>query len=108
MNNMLGGVLRQKEKRTDIIALICIALLFAVMFLALPYGIGIVDESFYYATAQRVIQGDRLLVDEWQVSQLFSLLLIIPVRIYESEKDRQNRINVFGEFRESTERAQSI
>lgn len=83
MNNMLGGVLRQKEKRTDIIALICIALLFAVIFLALPYGIGIVDESFYYATAQRVIQGDRLLVDEWQVSQLFSLLLIIPVRIYE-------------------------
>ena len=67
MNNMPGGTLRQKEKRTDIIAMICIALLFAVMLLALPYGIGIVNEPFYYATAQRVMQGDRLLVDEWQV-----------------------------------------
>ena len=83
MNNIPGGSLKKKEKRTEIIALICLALLFAVMLLALPYGIGIVNEPFYYATAQRVMQGDRLLVDEWQISQLFSLLLIIPVKIYE-------------------------
>ena len=52
------------------------------MFLALPYGIGMVDESSYYVITQRILQGDRLLVDEWQVSQLFSLLLIIPMKLH--------------------------
>lgn len=51
-------------------------------FYRIPYGIGNVDESFLYTLVQRVLQGDRLMVDEWHVAQLLSLPLMLPYQLY--------------------------
>lgn len=40
------------------------------------YGNAEVDEAFHLTVPLRLIKGDRLLVDEWHVSQLFGFLLI--------------------------------
>ncbi len=38
------------------------------------------DETFYYATARRIAEGDRLFVDEWHPSQCFALFMALPYR----------------------------
>lgn len=43
------------------------------------YGFAEADEAFYPTIAYRLTQGDRLLVDEWHMSQLSSVLLYLPV-----------------------------
>ena len=40
-------------------------------------------ETFYPTSARRLTQRARLLIDEWHVSQLSSVLLYLPVRLYE-------------------------
>ena len=46
------------------------------------FGVNAADEEFYYSIARRVLQGDRLMVDEWQVSQFSTFFLMVPYRIY--------------------------
>jgi len=50
--------------------------------LVLKTGIAMPDESFYYTITKRLTMGDNLFVDEWQVSQLSSILQYIPYRLY--------------------------
>lgn len=47
------------------------------------YGFANEDESFYLTIPHRLVQGDRLLIDEWHVSQLSSVLLYLPVLLFE-------------------------
>lgn len=46
------------------------------------YSFGSHDESFYLTIPKRLLQGDALLVDEWHVSQLSSLLILPIMKIY--------------------------
>lgn len=46
------------------------------------YGFAEADEAFYPTIAYRLTQGDRLLVDEWHMSQLSSVLLYLPVLLF--------------------------
>ena len=49
----------------------------------IPYGWGAYDEPFYIATPYRfIISNDTFIADEWNMAQLSSLLLLIPVKIY--------------------------
>ena len=64
--------------KTDAVAItICIAL-FAYLFYAATQGFGSEDECVYYTIPQRLLKGDRLLIDEWHVEQLSSVLLALP------------------------------
>ena len=45
-------------------------------------GFGAIDESTYYSIAQRVLMGDRLLIDDWHVSQLSSVLEVFPFWLF--------------------------
>lgn len=40
------------------------------------------DEAFYYTIPLRLLQGDRMLADEWHLSQFSSVFLLLPYRIY--------------------------
>ncbi len=68
--------------KTDYAAFAVCAALFAFFVYRVCRGIGIADESFYYTIAQRLLQGDRLLIDDWHVSQLSALLLVLPYKLY--------------------------
>lgn len=46
------------------------------------YSFGSHDESFYLTIPKRLLQGDALLVDEWHVSQLSSLLILPIMKVY--------------------------
>ncbi len=45
-------------------------------------GIGVPDESFYVTIPHRLLQGDRLIVDDWHVSQFSSFMQYLPVKLY--------------------------
>ena len=68
-------------KKTDLLAAAVITALLLYHFLMLPRGFGAPDQYFYYTVIQRIMQGDRLLIDEWHLSQLCSFLQIIPYQI---------------------------
>ncbi|MBQ6018599.1 MAG: hypothetical protein IJL26_00330 [Clostridia bacterium] len=67
--------------RSDLAALLLCAGLFGYLFWAAGRGIDTVDESFYYTIAQRLLQGDRFLVDEWHVSQFSAVFQLLPYRL---------------------------
>ncbi|MBQ6119957.1 MAG: hypothetical protein IJK98_12040, partial [Clostridia bacterium] len=71
----------KKAYGKDIVALFAFFAVFSFILLRLPYGVGITDEGFYYTVVQRVLRGDRLIADEWQITQLNSLLEIIPYEL---------------------------
>lgn len=50
----------------------------------ITHGINAIDESFYLTIPHRLMQGDLLLSDEWHVSQLSSVLLYFPFKLYYS------------------------
>ena len=66
----------------DLAALAAFLVLFGWFYYVIRFGVNAADEGLYYNIAQRVLQGDRLLVDEWQVSQFSSFLLLLPVKAY--------------------------
>ena len=48
----------------------------------LPRGISPIDESFYFSIVHRQFLGDRLLIDDWHVSQLSSVLQLFPYWVF--------------------------
>ena len=72
----------KKRLYTDLIAVLAFGVVFFCLFFAQQTGVGLADEQFYYTIVKRLLQGDRLFVDEWHLSQMFSLLLIPPVKLY--------------------------
>ncbi len=60
---------------------VCIVM-FGWLFFNVSKGLSTIDESFYAATAQRILEGDRLLLDEWHESQFAAVFLLIPHLIH--------------------------
>lgn len=52
------------------------------LFWRCKYGFGNFDESYYLALVYRLYQGDSLLVNEWNGTQLFSFLLYPFFKVY--------------------------
>ncbi|MBQ3431711.1 MAG: hypothetical protein IJG23_02890, partial [Clostridia bacterium] len=74
--------LRRNMTKWDMVALGVFLFLVGWYIYAVQTGMGIPDEGFYDTITQRLGMGDRLFVDEWHVSQLFSLFLYIPYQIF--------------------------
>ncbi len=58
----------QKPKKEyficDLLAVVCGAALFAVLFSTAKRSMGLLDEAFYYTVPQRILQGDRFFIEE--------------------------------------------
>ncbi|WP_026503694.1 hypothetical protein [Butyrivibrio sp. NC3005] len=46
------------------------------------YGFIWSDEPFYFSTANRFVQGDRPIIDEWYTAQVYSILLVPLLKIW--------------------------
>lgn len=66
------------------VSLGCFALLAAYMVWYIHRGIGTVDEAFYLAFPHRLLLGDRLLIEEWHISQFATPLTYLPFKLYYS------------------------
>lgn len=62
-----------KERKYDFAIIMLIIVGFAI--LRLRWGMADIDETFYLSIPFRLVQGDALLVEEWNLSQLSALLL---------------------------------
>ena len=74
--------IKEKNKLTDMG--FAAALLACVLFLIwkAPYGFHFLDEAYYLAIPYRMLQGDKLVNDIWELTQ-FSMLPTVPlVKIY--------------------------
>lgn len=60
-------------------AFVCIVCGFLYM---VRTGMGVPDESFYVTIPHRLLQGDRLIIDDWHVSQFSSFMQYLPVKLY--------------------------
>ncbi len=77
------------------ISLGCFALLAVYMVWYIRRGMGTIDESMYLNVAHRLLQGDRLLIDEWHVSQFSEVLVYLPFKIYYSFRGTEGVILFF-------------
>ena len=69
-------------RSVDIIAAVLFIVLFSYLFIVSAFGMSSMDESCYYTFAERQLLGDRLLIDDWHVSQLSSVLQMLPYWLY--------------------------
>ena len=68
----------KKRRRCDLLAVL-LGLLMVVLFAyTAKYGVSSPDEAFYYTVTDRLLKGERLLADEWNVTQLCYLLSLLP------------------------------
>lgn len=69
--------------RRDAAFFLLLALSAAFLLWRVRYGYANNDESFYLTIPRRLLQGDRLLIDEWHMSQFSGVLLYLPVLLFE-------------------------
>ena len=77
--------LKEKDRRKigyDAAALLLGSALLAYFLFTAKLGFGSLDEGAYYTIAQRIILGERLFLEEWNLAQLASLFSVIPLWIY--------------------------
>ncbi len=72
----------KKLTKTDISAVILMAAAFIFLFVMAYFDGTISDEAFYISIPLRLINGDGLFTDEWHLSQLSSVLLYLPVKLF--------------------------
>ncbi len=73
----------KNEKKTGMILAVCgCVLLFGWYCYAVRFGVGRTDEAYYISVVQRLLNGERLLVDEWHFVQLSSLFVYFPYWLY--------------------------
>ena len=83
----VSAIVSQKKFRltkTDLAAGAVFMLLAVFLLFCARYANALPDESYYYVLAGRFAAGDRPFLHTWQMSQLGSLFLVIPYKIYTS------------------------
>lgn len=73
-------------------------LLTAYMIWYIHRGVGTIDESFYLTIPHRLLLGDRLLIDEWHVSQFSSPLIYPLFKLYYSANGTEGVVLFFRYF----------
>ncbi len=66
----------------DVVALLAGIALLVYLLLTARLGVGIADEAFYYSVPQRLLNGDRLFIEEWHLTQLSSLFSVLPYWLF--------------------------
>lgn len=74
---------RQKNIRAyDVFFFCAFCLLIAGYLYMVRTGLGVPDESFYVTIPHRLMQGDRLILDDWHVSQFSSFMQYPFVKLF--------------------------
>ena len=68
--------------RVDVAALLVFLAVWIYYVITARYGVIFADEGVYLTIAERIVHGERPLVDEWQVAQLSCLFFCLPYKIY--------------------------
>ncbi len=63
---------------SDIIFITLFVVVSVILFEKCKYGFANIDESFYVSLPKRILQGDKLLLHEWNLAQ-FSGILLTPI-----------------------------
>ncbi len=79
--NILAKKLKNMTS-ADFTAVAVIGGIFLFMWIFSVYDGTVSDEAFYSSIVFRLMNGDGLFTDEWHLSQLSSVLLYIPVRLF--------------------------
>ena len=66
----------------DLVFAAALAALGVFFVLTAPYGITESDETLYQFYSYRLSCGDKLFVDDWMISNLFSVFTYLPFRVY--------------------------
>ena len=72
----------RRIKKQNFAAAAVIVCLFCWYYFLIQRGFNTVDEGFYYTLPWRLLNGDKLFVDEWHVSQLSALFLLVPMKLF--------------------------
>ncbi len=89
---------KNKITRCDLFFIFALLSGIIILIIRAPYGIGLTDESFYLTIPYRVLNGGALLSDEWHISQLSSVFLVLPVKIYLAIKGSTEGIILFMRY----------
>ncbi len=87
--------LQPRFTRVDVAAILAFAAVCVYALLTVRNGFFFADESFYITMAERFVHGDRPLVDEWHISQLFGLLLCLPYKAFVAIRGSTDGILLF-------------
>ena len=80
---MINMQKRMKEYiSSNVIYVILFSIISILLFWKCRYGYTYVDEAFYPTIAYRFIQGDAILNEEWNNTQLSNLILIPVLKCY--------------------------
>lgn len=66
----------------DVAACVFFLLIIGRLLYMVRTGLGPPDEAFYITIPHRLLQGDRLILDDWHVSQFSSFMQFLPVKWY--------------------------
>ena len=82
-SGLASGTERGAAFRQDAVFFLLLTLAAAFFCWRCRYGFANWDESFYLTVPRRLVQGDRLLIDEWHGTQLSAVALYLPVLLFE-------------------------
>lgn len=67
---------------SDLTAIALGVFLCALLLATARYGVGMSDEGYYYTVTHRLLLGERMIADEWNLAQLVHLLNFLPNALY--------------------------
>ena len=73
---------RKRPAISDVIWLLSFGIALTIILLLCKYGFASTDESFYLAVPYRLMQGDALIKEEWNIAHLSSLLIYPLLKLY--------------------------
>lgn len=90
---------KNKREMFPDMAAAAVILLFLFWYLyMIQTSVGVGDESFYFTIPHRLVLGDRLILDEWHLSQFSSILQYIPFRIFYTLRGSTEGIILFFRY----------
>jgi hypothetical protein len=84
------------EVKSNILCYAVLALALALLVVRCFFGFDPTDEPFYYTIPLRFLKGDRPIIDEWQVSQFYSILLCPFVFLFTAISGSTQGIILYG------------
>lgn len=73
---------RLRLRYFDVCAAVLGTLLLVYFLFSVRLGFWYPDEAFFYTVPQRLLNGDRLFLEEWNLTQLSTLFSVVPVWAY--------------------------
>lgn len=99
----------KKITKRDLFFIFCLLAVLLISRWKVTKGFGNIDESFFLTVPQRLLQGDKLLVDEWNLAQSYGVLLVPLMALYKAVfPNNEGIILVFRYFYIAVQAAFSI